>query len=39
MDAPEALHHIVCRGIERRNIYRDDTDGIRFVDRLPKLLG
>ncbi|MBI4774155.1 MAG: hypothetical protein HY788_08250 [Deltaproteobacteria bacterium] len=39
MDAPGALHHIICRGIERRNMFRDDTDRIRFVERLAKLLG
>ncbi|MBI4773865.1 MAG: transposase [Deltaproteobacteria bacterium] len=38
IDAPGALHHIICRGIERRNIFRDDTDRNRFVDRLAKLL-
>ncbi|MBI4777253.1 MAG: hypothetical protein HY788_24230 [Deltaproteobacteria bacterium] len=37
MDAPGGLHHIVCRGIERRTIFRDDTGRIRFVDRLVKL--
>jgi len=39
IDAPGALHHIICRGIERRNIFRDDIDRNRFVDRLGKLLG
>lgn len=30
IDAPGALHHIICRGIERRNISRDNTDRNRF---------
>jgi len=38
IDAPGALHHIICRGLERRNIFRDDTDGNRFVGRLAKVL-
>jgi len=25
IDAPEALHHIIGRGIERRKIFRTDT--------------
>jgi REP element-mobilizing transposase RayT len=38
MDAPGALHHIICRGIERRNIFRDNTDRNRFVERLDAVL-
>jgi len=30
IDAPGALHHIICRGIERRNIFKDNTDRNRF---------
>jgi len=26
IDAPGALHHIICRGIERSRIFRDNTD-------------
>ena len=26
IDAPGALHHIICRGIERRKIFNDDVD-------------
>ena len=37
IDAPGALHHIICRGMERRTIFRDDTDRKRFVHRLAKL--
>ena len=34
IDAAGALHHIICRGIERRRIFKDDTDRDKFVDRL-----
>jgi len=37
-DAPGALHHIICRGIERRNIFRDNTDRNRSVERLGAVL-
>jgi hypothetical protein len=38
LDAPGALHHVVCRGIERQPIFRDDTDRENFVDRLGAVL-
>lgn len=38
IDAPGALHHIICRGIERRKIFRDDEDCNRFLDRLGNVL-
>ncbi len=38
IDAPGALHHIICRGIERRIIFRDDTDREAFVARLGQVL-
>ena len=38
IDAPGALHHIMVRGIERRNIFDDDIDRINFLDRLGKVL-
>ncbi len=34
IDAPGALHHIMVRGIEKRNIFYDDFDRDTFVDRL-----
>ena len=34
VDAPGALHHIICRGIERRTIFQDDIDRDDFVRRL-----
>ena len=30
IDAPEALHHIICRGIERRKIFDNDADRENF---------
>ena len=38
IDAPGALHHIIVRGIEQRNIFKDDIDRINFLDRLGKVL-
>ena len=34
IDAPGALHHIIARGIERSDIFRDNTDRNNFLDRL-----
>jgi len=34
IDAPIALHHIIARDIERRKIFKDDTNRINFLDRL-----
>jgi len=38
LDAPGVLHHVICRGIERRPIVRDDTDRATFVERLGRVL-
>jgi len=38
IDAPGALHHIICRGIERRWIFEDDEDRDNFVERLGGIL-
>jgi len=38
IDAPGALHHIICRGIERRQIFKDDADSDNFVKRLNIIL-
>jgi REP element-mobilizing transposase RayT len=37
LDAPSALHHIIIRGIDRRNIFRDDLDKERFIARMEKV--
>ena len=33
LDAPGTLHHVIVRGIERRNIVDDDRDRRNFVSR------
>ena len=38
IDAPGALQHIICRGIERRNIFIDDRDKKGFLERLGRVL-
>ena len=37
LDAPDALHHVMVRGLERRVIFRDDQDRTDFVARLAAL--
>ena len=38
IDGSGALHHIICRGIERRDIFSDDRDRDDFVSRLGAIL-
>jgi len=38
IDSPGALHHIICRGIERRVIFGNDSDRDDFVARLETIL-
>jgi REP element-mobilizing transposase RayT len=38
IDAPGALHHIICRGIDKTRIFRDDTDRDGFVKRLGRVI-
>lgn len=38
LDAPGVLHHVIMRGIERRKIFRDDTDRNDLLERLNELL-
>jgi REP element-mobilizing transposase RayT len=38
IDAPGALHHIICRGIERTTIFIDDADRDDFVSRFTTIL-
>jgi REP element-mobilizing transposase RayT len=38
IDAPGALHHIISRGIERRDIFKDDFDRKQFLKRLSSIL-
>jgi REP element-mobilizing transposase RayT len=37
LDAPGVLHHVRARGIERRPLFRTDTDRDDFVERLARL--
>ena len=37
LDAPDTLHHVMVRGLERRRIFRDDTDRRDFVARVGAL--
>jgi len=34
IDAPGSLHHIIARGIDRKNIFKDDKDRDSFLERL-----
>jgi REP-associated tyrosine transposase len=38
LDIPNILHHVIVRGIERRDIFADDADRERFIARLSDLL-
>lgn len=38
IDAPGALQHIICRGIERRQIFLSNVDRDDFVDRLSGII-
>lgn len=34
LDFPGTLHHVICRGIEKRKIVADDKDRDHFVERM-----
>jgi putative transposase len=38
LDIPYILHHVIVRGIERRDIFADEANKGRFVARLSALL-
>jgi putative transposase len=38
LDAPDTLHHVMVRGIERAVIFRDDSDRADFLARLATLV-
>lgn len=38
LDAPGLLQHVMARGIERREIFKDDKDRSSFLDRLAVIL-
>ena len=37
LDAPDTLHHVMVRGIERTALFRNETDRADFVARLARL--
>jgi REP element-mobilizing transposase RayT len=37
LDAPGTLHHVIGRGIERKEIFYNDTDRTDFIDRMAAL--
>src|SRR5215510_12866216 len=37
LDAPGTLHHIMIRGIEKRNIVNDEMDRTNFVSRMGQI--
>jgi putative transposase len=39
LNAPDTLHHVMVRGIERRPIFRDDEDRVDFLARLAAVAG
>ena len=38
IDAPGALHHIICRGLDRQIIFKDDRDRDNFINRLSAIV-
>ncbi|MGE5840938.1 MAG: transposase [Deltaproteobacteria bacterium] len=38
LDAPGVLHHVIIRGMERRNIFRRDSDREDFLRRVEEIL-
>ena len=38
IDAPGALHHVIVRGIEKRDIFWDDHDRNNFLERLATII-
>jgi len=36
VDAPEAIHHIIARGIERTRIFRDEFDRNNFLHSVKR---
>ncbi|MBE0446734.1 MAG: hypothetical protein IBX64_01240 [Actinobacteria bacterium] len=36
---PGMMHHVICRGIERREIFTDEKDYEEFLGRLSALAG
>jgi putative transposase len=34
LDTPGALHHVIIRSVERRDLFADDSDRQRFIEKL-----
>jgi putative transposase len=39
LDIPGLLQHVIVRGVERKDIFLDDRDRRKFLDRLSDILG
>lgn len=38
LDLPDLLQHVIVRGVDRCDIFRDDADRRRFLESFSKLL-
>ena len=38
LDAPGIMHHVMIRGIEGKNIFRDDKDRDNLLERISELI-
>jgi len=38
LDCPDLLQHVIFRGVDRCDIFRDDADRLRFLQNLSRLL-
>ena len=38
LDAPGVVHHVIIRGIERKNIFRDNVDRDNLLERIRELI-
>jgi putative transposase len=38
IDYPDTFYHVLSRGNERKEIFRDDKDHLRFLDTLSKMV-
>jgi putative transposase len=37
IDTPGSLHHIMCRGIEKRKVFDTNADREHFLERLSEM--
>lgn len=38
LDAPSVIHHVIIRGIERKNIFKDNNDRDNLLERIRELI-